>query len=830
MRKLLLALPMVMCVSLLKAQTNPIADTTKKDTVRVLDEIKESVLDNIPTITIDDNDMGDNGQNISSVLTAGRDPFYSATSFNFSPVRFRLRGYDNDNNTTYINNLPTDNLDNGYTPWGLWGGLNDVFRLRDVNVGLRYNTFAFGDIASSTNIDARASKQRKQTSLSYALSNRNYNHRVMLTHSTGLSKKGWAFTVSGSFRGADEGYVKGTYYNSYSYFAAIDKKLGQKHLLSLTGFGANVENGRQGGATQEIMDIAGDNYYNPNWGYQDGKKRNVSVGKTHQPVIILTHDFRVNNKTSITTSAGYSFGDRSVTAFDWYNAPDPRPDYYRYLPSYQTDTAVARQVREKLANDESARQINWQNLYNVNRQSFETIQNANGIAGNTVSGRRSRYIVEERVINTKKLNFNSVMNTRFGKNVDFTAGASYQSQKNHYYKKVDDLLGGDFYVNLNQFAERDFPLGSGSNQYDIDNPNRILHVGDKFGYDYDITINKMAGWAQQVVKLNKVDFFTAFEVSRTEFWRTGNVRNGLYPNNSYGQSKKNEFNNYAVKGGLTYKFDGRNYIYANAAYMTRAPYFENAYISPRTRDFLQNNVTSEKIFSTEGGYIMNAPKVKLRISGYFTKFEDGMNVMSFYHEIYRNFVNYAINNIDKVHYGGEFGRQNAIVTLDNTTGILGNQTIYMKNFRVSGTPQEAYSLGFTYRSPNYWFLSVTGNYFDQMWLEPNPLRRTEEAVSGIDPKSDLYRQIIDQVQFDHQFTLDFFGGYSWKLPRSISGKKNMFLYFNAGVNNILNNKKIITGGYEQLRYDYGGANVNEFPPKLYYAYGLNYFASVSFRF
>ena len=41
---------------------------------------------------------------------------------------------------------------------------------------------------------------------------------------------------------------------------------GQKHLLSLTAFGAPSENGRQGAAVQEIMDLADYYYYNPNWG------------------------------------------------------------------------------------------------------------------------------------------------------------------------------------------------------------------------------------------------------------------------------------------------------------------------------------------------------------------------------------------------------------------------------------------------------------------------------------------------------------------------------------------------------------------------------------
>ena len=184
-------------------QPNPADTLPRKDTL--LEEIKESVLDNIPTVSLDENDLGDGGsQNISSVLTAGRDPFYSAASFNFSAVRFRIRGYDNEYFGTYMNGIPMDNLDNGFTPYGLWGGLNDVMRNRDISWGLRSSSFAFGELGSVTNIDSRASKQRAQTSISYAISNRNYNNRLMLTHSTGLSKKGWAFSLSGSRRWAEE--------------------------------------------------------------------------------------------------------------------------------------------------------------------------------------------------------------------------------------------------------------------------------------------------------------------------------------------------------------------------------------------------------------------------------------------------------------------------------------------------------------------------------------------------------------------------------------------------------------------------------------------------
>lgn len=848
------------CISAASFGQKKNATDTIPKTDSVLTELKNDVLDNIPVVSLDENDLGDAGnQNVSSVLSAGRDPFYSAASFNFSSVRFRIRGYDNDYFSAYMNGIPMDNLDNGFTPFGLWGGLNDVMRNREVSFGLNYTSFAFGDIGSNTNIDSRASRQRAQTSFSYANANRNYTHRWMFTHSTGMSKKGWAFSLSGSRRWAEEGYVPGTYYDGWSYFAAADKRIGQKHLLSLVAFGAPTENGRQGASVTEMINLANDHFYNPNWGYQNGQKRNASVGKTHQPVIILTHDFRIKNNMTLTTAAGYSFGNRSVTAIDWYNAADPRPDYYRYLPSYtrefssSADAQQAAELEKLMRSDINLRQINWQRLYDANRSDYMTVNDANGVSGNNVSGLRSHYIIEDRVINTGRLNLNSVLNTRVNEHFDLMAGLTYQSQKNHYFKKVDDLLGGDFYLNLNQFAERDNPTSPTANQNDVNHPNRILKVGDKFGYDYNIDLTSASAWSQGVFKFSDFDFFVAGQFVRTTFQRTGHVKSGLFPTDSYGASKKNEFNDFGVKGGVTYKINGRNYVYVNAAYMTKAPFFDNVYISPRTRNAQQAGVQSEIIRNAEGGYIMHSPNLKIRVSGYVTQMQNQMEVLSFFHDSLQNFVNFAISGINKLHFGGEFGveaklapgltvnaaaavgryyydsKQKAVITADNTNAILGEQVIYAENFRVPSTPQEAYSLGFTYRSPKFWFVSLTGNYFDQSYLSMNPLRRTYDAVGALDPKSDVYKKIFNQTKFDANYTIDFFGGYSWKMPRQFNiNKKAIFMVFNLGVNNILNNKDIVTGGYEQLRFD--ATALDKFPPKLFYAYGLNYFASVTIRF
>jgi hypothetical protein len=58
-----------------------------------------------------------------------------------------------------------------------------------------------------------------------------------------------------------------------------------------------------------------------------------------------------------------------------------------------------------------------------------------------------------------------------------------------------------------------------------------------------------------------------------------------------------------------------------------------------------------------------------------------------------------------------------------------------------------------------------------MWLDFNPIRRTEAALDGIDPKTDQWKDIIDQTKLEAQYTLDFFGGCQMRLHTNTKTKK-----------------------------------------------------------
>lgn len=810
--------------------------------------------DFIPTITLSEEDLEQEteNQNISGVLSASRDVFVSAAAFTFGPARFRIRGYDSENTLVYFNGVPVNELESGRVFWNDWGGLNDVTRNREVDIGLGAIPYSFGGIGGATSIDTRATSQRKQLRLSYSLSNRSYRNRLMATYSTGLLKNGWAFSLSGSRRWADEGFIEGTFYDAWAYFLSVDKVLNPSHRFNLTAFGAPIKRGRSGVSTQEMYDLVDNNYYNPHWGFQNGEKRNSRVANTHQPVIILRHDWKIDETANLTTSMSYQFGRNGTTRLDWFDAPDPRPDYYRKLPSFffsENDVLGAEDAMNNILFSVDEQQVNWQQFYDVNRNSLlATDVFPNILEDQNFSGRWSQYIIEENRFDSKEFNFLTNYQKIYNDHFTLNMGITYQSQVIEYFKVIEDLLGGDFYVNIDRFALRD-NLDANAIFLNLEDPNLILQEGDVWGYDYDANINKMGAWAQGLFSYRKLDLFLAANVSRTQFWRTGNYRNGRFPDSSLGDSEVQTFSNYGLKGGLTYKVDGRNYFFANGSYRTRAPFFRNAYVSPRTRNQVTPDLKSENIYGGEVGYYLRSPGLKVRATAYYTKFENTLRIIRFYNDFDRAFGNYVLSDLDRRHMGLELAveakisaelslsavaalgehiftsRANGTVFQDQQQNFIQSQPVYSKNYRVPGQPQNAYTLGINYRSPKYWFANLNFNYFNNIYIDFSPIRRTAEAVLTLDPDSDRYQSIVEQERVDAAFTVDLFGGKSFKFGRN-------FVYLTVGVSNILDKRDFITGGFEQLRFDFDlkESDINTFPSRYFYSFGRNFFINVSYRY
>ncbi len=837
---------------------NLIAQEVATDTV--------SVNNTLPTIVLIDTDYDETNSStdISSFLQSSRDAFSSVAAYNLSSRRFRIRAFDSKYTDVMINGVMMNDPDAGRPYFSNWGGLNDVMRNSTILVNSGITFESFGGPAGVTAISTRASNYRKQTSISYSLSNRSYAHRLMVSYGTGMMKNGWALSLSVSGRytpmNSALSWTEGTWYNGTSYFLSAEKKFNNKHSLGLLVFGSPSERAGTSPAVQETFDLLGDSYYNPNWGWQtdaNGKRfaRNARVSSYHQPMFQLLHYWTPNDKWSINTTAYCWFGKGGSTSLEWGEAPDPRPDYYRNLPSYYkymldqgkdgyTEAGYIEYMRNWIQ-DDNMHQINWDNLYAWNKVNLKTVQNANNTAGNTVQGIFSKYIVEQRRQDKLQYGLTSTFKHEFNPNLHLYGGLKAGISKTHNYKLVADLLGGEYYLDIDKYADGQAFEISDEQQVNIRNKNHVAKVGDVIGYDYIANVNQVMLWGELTWVKNRWSTYTGLEAFYTQLYRTGNFENGRFRGDlSYGDSKKINLVNGSFKIGGSYAVTGRNYIVANVMLKSQAPEFRSIFVAPRVRNTIVDDVDNERIYTFDLGYEYRSPFMKARVSAYRSQFYQLTWNRSFYYEATGKYVNYIMNDINQYSQGIELGADiNITPTIsaqlagawnqhiysnnpkvyvyedNNAQAIYEGETVYLENYYVGEMPQTVGSVGLKYNSPKYWWISVNGNFFADYYMAVNPTNHTVDAMTQT--ASADRDQLLSQKKLDNAFTLDLYCGKSWSF-------KGYQLLVNLSVNNLLNNQKIVLYAYEQLRSDY--SDLDRFPPKYSYMFGTNFFASITLRF
>ena len=843
-------------------------------------------------------DMDDSGyQDSPTILFGQNDVFNNMAGYNFSSVRFRVRGYSSESQDVYLAGVRMNDAITGYTPYSLWSGLNEAVRSKESVNGAEVSDFGFGGYNGLTNIMPMASSIRTGWRGSVLTNSALYRLRLMLTYASGQLDNGWSYAFSASARLGGNDWIKGVFYRSFGYYGAVEKKFNEEHKLGLTFMAAPGERGAQNGSTQEVYDLMGDNMYNSNWGYFGGKVRNARVRKTHEPIAILKYDFTPESqKFAASATVLYRFGKNGYTALDWYDAPDPRPDYYRNLPSYfymentdynRRNFAKYAWAKEAWESDlSSVTHLNWDRLYAVNSLNA------------TDAGNRSKYVIEERRVDQNDLNF--ALNGKWNpvKFLTVTGGLSYKWNRTEYYKILDDLLGGDYYVNIDQFAERDFAAYPTMIQNDLDyflknGAAQTLKEGDKYGYDYYAHVRRAEAWASGRFTFGGLEATVAGRLGYSKFWREGLLRKGLFPGlddngnpftyegnvitkydqidgrpiTSKGESDKKDFLTGSGKLNLSYFIRGGHRIYADAAYITDAPTFNQAFISPRTRNTIMPDLKTIKTLTADINYAYRNSGYDFRITGFYTSIKDQTDVMSFYDDSQNSFTNFAMSGIDERHIGVELGfkvptpvpnisvqgvlsygqyiytsNPTMYQTYDNSAeyvaGTYGVVIPYWKSHPtadgktvqhyVPSTPQLATSLGLAWNK-NYWFIDTDVDFFGNSYLDMNPLYRTDMATAG--PDNTVTAQEIEymaaQEKFKNFMLVNASVGKSWYIQRKYQ------LGFSLQVKNLLNNKDVRTGGYEQTRLvdnTVSKERFYRFDSKYFYMSGINYMLNIYFRF
>ncbi len=815
--------------------------------------LEPDIQDDIPEAVamITDSDLADDesGADVASgILQAGRDIYLQRAAFDFSQAFYKVRGYDSREGLVMLNGIPVNRVFNGRPQWNNWGGLNDVTRSQELFFGWSPSPFHFGGVLGSTNIMMRASEYRPGFRISSSASDRFYKGRFMATYSSGMQENGWAFTLSSSRRWAQEAYTDGTLYDAWSLFGAVEYRFNEKNSIQAIGIFAPNRRGSSAAITREVFELTG-RKYNPYWGIQDGNIRNARERKIREPMALLSY-FHERDNFRLSAGVLQQWGTYSRSRLGYYNAPNPDPVYYRYLPSFYINSPSganfenAALAREGFLN---APQLNWSTLYRINTS--------------PVQSGKSFYILYDDQAEETATTFHTSALFRFGNQITVNAGVFYKNSITRNYAGITDLLGGSFHEDIDPFTDT---------RNDLSGEVRKSE-GDRFGYDYTMFAGQGQGFVQLRTVRKKWEAFLAVHAGYTRYQREGHYLNERFPDNSLGKSDPVSFTDYGMKAGGTYHITGRHAVHINAGYIQRAPLLQNTFVNPRENKEIVKNLVAETVTSADIGYTLRLAGVTARLNGYYTRFEDATDISFFYVDagVGSDFVQESVSGIQKLHAGGELGvtyqvspevklsavgaygkftytdNANVAINFDtagreedliNPDGFLDLGETSIKGYRLATGPQQAYSAGIEYRDPDYWWVGMTANYLTDNYVDVSKIIRTDSFYINPDTgdrfagsTEEAVSALRRQEKLDDFYLLNLTAGKSWLVNGKYIG---LFL----SVNNVFD-VLYRTGGYEQSRNGNFGQlqsdtarGMPSFGPRYWYGFGRTYFINIAISF
>ncbi|WP_226789248.1 TonB-dependent receptor, partial [Polaribacter reichenbachii] len=628
-------------------------------------------------------------QEFPEVLKSTPGVYATKSGGGFGDGRINLRGFNSVNVAVMINGVPVNDMENGAVYWSNWAGLSDVTSAMQVQRGLGASKVAVPSIGGTINILSKTSDVEKGGSIIASTGNDGYQ-KSGFTLSTGLMDNGLAATVSFA-KIEGEGYIDGTEFKGYNYFVNLSKELNENHKLSLTSFGAPQRHGqRQNRSTIETYRNAeSGNKFNPDWGYKNGQVTHIEDNFYHKSQTSLNHYWTISDKTSLSTAAYVSFGSGGGggTAGD--------------------NTSL---FNVRLGGDDQP--VDLDNIVEINQ--------ANGANGSEAILRAS-YNDHEwyGVLST----FKTELSDRF----NLVAGLDWRTYTGKHYRKVTDLLGGQYFLD----------------DSNINNSNAALQVGDKFSYNNDGNVGWLGFFGQLEYDADSFNAFVSTSFQNTSYQRVDYFQ--YTPDSDLRTSDKYNFQGYSIKGGANYNLDDQNNVFVNVGYFERPADFDAVFTNFNNVD-INENAENQKIFSVELGYGLRSEKFAANVNLYRTKWSDRT-----FTETVPSFVagqdDFTANilGVDAIHQGVEFDFNYRPSDKLSITGMLslgdwkwdndildtaifdGDQNqvatvdLLIKDLKVADAAQTTAALGLLYKFWDKTSITVDYNYFANLYADFNVL-------------------------------------------------------------------------------------------------------------
>ena len=512
-----------------------------------------------------------------------------------------MRGFDNTNVATMINGVPMNDMEGGTVYWSNWQGLGDVTSVMQTQRGMGASKLSAPSVGGTINIVTKGIDAKKGGFLSYAMGNDGYN-KVAFSVSTGMIK-GWAITVMGS-RTWGNGYIQGTGFEGYSYFANISKRINENHQLSLSGFGAPQWHWTRPAGSNGALTLAEWNrvaqympsgmdkrQYNPSYGIgKDGKQTGTNYNQYHKPQISLNHIWQIDDNSSLSTtvytSIGRGFGRTAENGLNYAGS-------YSDLTYGASGGVITTKFRDPV----------------TGMFDYAAVQEMNA-----ASEYGSCLVMCENRNYHNWVGLVSTYDKKWFDCLEMTAGVDIRWYQGIHQAVVSDLFGGSYYID----ATRSKVLVA-NNPKAADDAwiNEHLGVGDIAYRDYTGTIVQEGLFGSLEYSKDNLSAFINGSVSLNHNWRTDR----FYYDNVTARDSIARVGG-TIKGGVNYKFAKYHNVFLNAGFISRAPKYQAIYMSVSTSNAINNEAKNEKIASVEIGYGFENQYASIHVNGYFTEWMD----------------------------------------------------------------------------------------------------------------------------------------------------------------------------------------------------------------
>lgn len=651
-------------------------------------------------------------QEIPQALKLTPSVYTSNAGGGFGDSRIMLRGFQQEEIAVLINGVPVNDMAASRVFWSNWQGLADVLRTTQVQRGLGASRLAISSIGGTMNFITKTTDAEKGGSILVETSNM-YDLKTVATVSTGLSPKGWAMTFTGG-RIVGRGYIDNLFIDVWNYYFAVSKQVNEKHLITFNVFGAPQQHGQRfTRLTEKRYQELGNRFANVDYGYLNGQKVNQTDNFYHKPQAQLNHYWDISEKTKLSTNIYGSWG--------------------RGGGSGPLGKAPARTGVDGT--------LNWEALQAENRTGVDTLLTPNG----RVIGYNAVGILRNSHNDHDWYGILSTLTSKISENFTVTGGIDGRIFKGHNYRKIKNLIGGDFWIEKNYADDSLLYLINVTSTVKIDTikNGRIRRVGDIVDYDYNSYVNWGGAFGQLEFANENISAYLNLAASNTWMKRRELMRKMDNP-----VSETKSFFAYVIKAGFSYTFNNQHTLFINGGHFTRAPFFRFALVDERTKNEFVNNLKNEKVYSTELGYNFANNFMNINLNAYYTQWKDkGVRVA--YNNAQGQLAYANIAGMSATHMGieiegkinlsemfalnfafnkGDWKWTNDVsATVINENDLSVKQfNLYLKNIKVGDAPQTSGNLGLRVNFTKDLYFIADALYYADMYANFNPEARTKE--------------------------------------------------------------------------------------------------------